>query len=227
MLLKSIPQTKEDMNHYLESEAIMIALAEKLNEDKEYWGMLGLLYDIDWALTKNTENSLLEFSVSPNLKQKPRFEDNVKEHCLKAKEILKEKGFDEEFIETIQSHGYGFEQIPTLMKKKREKKVEHTLASAETLTGVIYAYALMRGRKISDMDVSGLKKKFKDKKFAANCNREIIQEICEISCLSKSAIDIDTDLQIKEIEQVGISLDEFFALAIEAMAGIKDEIGLE
>ena len=181
-LLKSMPQKDSDWNHYLESEAIMRAVAEKFGEDVEYWGMLGLLHDVDWALTK----------------------ENWEEHCVKAEEILKENYFDEEFIQTIQSHGYGYNEIPKFKDKKREKKIEHALAASETVTGLIYAYALMRGRKISDMDISGLKKKFKDKSFAANCNREII----------------------KEIEQI-IPLDEFFGIAIKAMQGIKEDIGLE
>ncbi len=182
-LLKSYEQKESDWNHYLESEAIMRKLAEKLGEDVEYWGMLGLLHDVDWALTR----------------------ERWKEHCTKAVEILKEKGFDDEFIEIIQSHAYEYDEIPAFADKKRTRKSEHALAAAETMTGIVYAYALMKGKNISDMEVKGLKKKFKDKRFAANCNREII----------------------KEIEQVGISLDEFFELSIEAMKEIKREIGLE
>ena len=83
--------------------------------------------------------------------------------------------------------------------------MEHALIAAETLTGLIYAYALMKGKKISDMEVKGLKKKFKDKSFAANCNRE----------------------SIGEIEKTGITLDEFFELSINAMKEIKSQIGLE
>jgi len=181
--LKSMPQLESDFNHYLESEAIMQALAEKFNEDKEYWGMLGLLHDVDWALTKN----------------------NCSEHCVKAVKLLKSKGFDENFIETVQSHGYGYEVIPALKDKKRELKIQYCLAAAETLTGIIFAYALMRGKDISTMEASGLKKKFKDKKFAENCNRDII----------------------REIELAGLPLEEFFVLAIEAMKKIKDQIGLQ
>src|SRR3989344_2879122 len=182
ILLKSMPNEEADINHYLESEAIMRGLAERFSEDQDYWGMLGLLHDVDWGLTK----------------------DNVQEHCIKSAQILKEKGFTDEFIEQMQSHGYGFDLIPALKDKKRSKKIEYSLAAAETLTGIIYSYALMRGKKISDMDVSGLKKKFKDKRFAAGCNREII----------------------KEIELTDLSLEEFFAIAIESMKKIKDQIGL-
>ncbi len=181
-MLKEFDQKESDWNHYLESEAIMRDLAEKFGEDKDYWAMLGLLHDVDWALTR----------------------DNWEEHTIKAQEILKKKGFDDKFIQIIQSHGYGYSEIPYWKDKKRTEKIEHALAAAETATGLIHAYALMRGKKISDMDSAGLKKKFKDKKFAANCNREIINE-CEL---------------------IGLSLDEFLQISIEAMKKIKEEIGL-
>lgn len=181
-LLKKYEQTKSDMNHYLESEAIMRALAEKFEEDVEYWGMLGLLHDIDWALTR----------------------EHIKEHLTRAPGILRLAGFDEEFIEIVRSHGYGHD-CAGLKDKKRTEKIEHALAAAETLTGIIYAYALMREGRISDMEVKGLKKKFKDKSFAATCNRDIV----------------------KEIEETGLSLDEFFELSIEAIKKIKQEVGLE
>ncbi len=181
-LLESMPQTEADWNHYFESEAIMRALAERFGESVDYWGMLGLLHDVDWALTRNNWN----------------------EHCTKAISILKEKRFDDRFIEIVLSHGYGYDAIPCLKDKKRTTKIEHALAAAETMTGIVYAYALMRGKKISDMEASGLKKKFKDKRFAENCNREII----------------------KEIEESGISLDEFFEISIDAMKKIKNQLGL-
>ena len=181
--LKSMPQLESDMNHYLESEVIMRGLAEKFGEDVEYWGMLGLLHDVDWSLTK----------------------DDLGEHCVRCVEILKEKGFDDEFIFTVQSHGFGLDIIPVLKDEERTKKVEYALVAAETLTGLIYAYALMRGGKISDMNVKGLKKKFKAKAFAANCNRDLI----------------------REIEKTGLELSEFFELSVDAVKKIKGEIGLE
>lgn len=180
-LLKSMNQTEADMNHYLESEAVMRKLAERLGEDIEYWGMLGLLHDVDWALTR----------------------DNIQEHLTKAPEILKQNGFDDKFIKIVVSHGYGWD-CAGLKDKKRSEKVEFALAASETVTGLVYAYALMRGKKISDMEASGLKKKFKDKRFAAGCNREIILEC----------------------EKLGLNLEEFLGIAIEAMKSIKSEIGL-
>ena len=173
-------QTEADMNHYLESEAIMRKLAEKLGEDTNYWAMLGLLHDVDWALTR----------------------DNTREHLTKASEILKQNGFDDKFIQIVVSHGYGWD-CAGLKDKKRTEKIEFALAASETVTGLIHAYALMRGKKISDMEASGLKKKFKDKRFAAGCNREIILE-CENF----------------------MKLDEFLALSIEAVKEIKSEVGL-
>ncbi len=181
-LLKSMPNGDFEMSHYLESEAIMKGVAKKLGEDEEYWGMLGLLHDVDWGLTK----------------------ENPEKHLTLAPEILRKEGFDENFIGDIISHGYGFDILPHLKDKKRDKKIQHALAASETLTGLIYAYALMRGKKISDMSVKGLKKKFKDKAFAANCNREVI----------------------KEIEKTGLTLEDFFEIAIESIKNIKSEIGL-
>ena len=181
--LKSMPQLDSDMNHYLESEVIMKALAKHFNEDEEYWAMVGLLHDIDWSLTKN----------------------KCANHTVKAKDILKELGFDDEFIQTVQSHGYGYEEIPEFKDKKRTKKIEYALIASETITGIIYAYALIRGKKISDMKVKGLKKRFKEKSFAAKCNRDLI----------------------REIELTGLELSEFFQISLDAVKGIAEEIGLE
>jgi len=182
-LLKKYNQESEtsDWNHYLESEAIMGEVAKKLGEDENYFKMLGLLHDVDWGLTKN----------------------NTTEHLTKAPEILKQAGFDDEFIELIVSHGCGFE-CAGLKDKSRTKKEEFALAAAETLTGLIHAYARMRENKVSDMEVSGLKKKFKDKAFAAGCNRNIIGEC----------------------EKIGIPIDEFLGLGIEGLKKIKNEVGL-
>lgn len=174
--LQSLNQSETDMNHYLATESIMRKLAEKFNEDKEYWGMLGLLHDIDWAITK----------------------DNVNEHCVKAEQMLKELNFNQEFIENIQSHCYNNELVPYFLDKRRTTKIQHSLTAAETMTGIITAYKLMRGS-MEGMEVKGLKKKFKDKKFAEKCDRELV----------------------KEIELTGMSLDEFFEIAIQAMQNFE------
>jgi putative nucleotidyltransferase with HDIG domain len=178
-LLQKYNSEKSDFNHYLESEAIMRALASRLGDDPEYWAMLGLLHDIDWGITKSDST----------------------QHLTKAPQIFKEAGFDDNFIQIILSHGYGWD-CAGLKEKTRSQKVEHALAAAETLTGLIHSYGLMR-HTIEGMEVSGLKKKFKDKKFAAGVSREIILEC----------------------EKLSLSLEEFFAISIKAIQSISKEIG--
>jgi len=132
-ILKSQNPEEFDLIHYLMSEAVMREVALKLGEDPDYYGMLGLLHDVDWTLTKN----------------------DVSSHLTKAPEILRGADFNEEFIENVLSHGYGFPELPELKNKVRNKKIEWVLASSETLTGLVYAYALMREKKITDMEVKG------------------------------------------------------------------------
>ena len=182
-ILREMNQNDFDMTHYLESEAIMRALAKRLKKDEDYWGMVGLLHDVDWHSTKG----------------------NVKSHCIDCVNILKKHGFDNHFIEIVQSHAYGHDAIPELTNHTRLHEIEHALAAAETLTGLIYTYALMRDGRVSDMKVKGLRKKFKDKTFAKGVDRELIMEI----------------------EEVGIELGEFFELSINAVKEIKHEIGLK
>ena len=179
--VKKYNSNERDLIHYLESETIMRELAEKLGEDIEYWGMLGLVHDIDWGLTK----------------------EDVPTHLTKAPEILREAGFDDEFIKIVLSHGYGFD-VADLKDKQRTEKIQHALACAETITGLIHAYALMRGNKISDMKVKGLKKKFKDKRFAAKVDRDII----------------------REYEKLGLEMSGFFELSINAIKKIAKEVDL-
>lgn len=181
-LVKKHNSHEQDLIHYLESEAIMRELAKKLGENEEYWGMLGLVHDIDWGLTK----------------------EEVSTHLTKAPEILKQADFDQKFIDTVISHGYGFD-VAGLKDKKRTEKIQHALAASETLTGLIYTYALMRGKRISDMQVKGLKKKFKDKTFAAKVNRDVI----------------------REAENLGLTLEEFFEVGIEGIKKIANDVGLE
>ncbi len=169
--------------HMIESEAIMQALAKKFGEDEEAWGIIGLLHDIDWDLTK----------------------DNSAEHCILAVEILKNAGASDFLVETIQSHGYAMEAIPELKERQRTGQLQHSLVAAETLTGLIIASALMQpDKKLASVKNESLKKKFKNKGFAARCNRELILEC----------------------EQAGITLDEFLQLGLEALQGIASELGM-
>jgi len=176
---------KEPMTelHLLETEAIMRELAKYLNEDEEKWGIVGLLHDIDWDLTKN----------------------NQEQHCIKAQEILREAGATDFLIETIISHGYDNETIPNLKDKKRKTTIQHCLVAAETLTGIIVASALVQpDKKLSSVQLPSLKKKFKSKSFAANCNRDLVAE-CEVT---------------------GISIDNFLEIGLRALQKISSKLGL-
>ena len=176
---------KEPMTklHLLESEAIMRELAKHFGEDKEKWGIIGLLHDIDWDLTKNTHE----------------------QHCVKAQEILRQAGASEFLIETIISHGYDNETIPGLRDKQRKTKIQHCLVAAETLTGIIIASALVQpDKKLSSVQLPSLKKKFKSKSFAANCNRDLVGEC----------------------EKAGISVDDFLEIGLHALQEIGSKLGL-
>ncbi len=169
--------------HLLESEAIMRAVAKHLGEDEEEWGIIGFLHDIDWDLTK----------------------ENQSQHCIKAQEILRSGGASDYLIETVASHGYVNEMIPDLMDKKRETKIQHCLVAAETLTGIIVASALVQpDKKLASVKLKSLKKKFKDKSFAAKCDRGLI----------------------RECEKAGIPLETFLEIGLKALLEISDKLGM-
>ena len=169
--------------HSVETEIIMRALAKHFGEDEGKWGVIGLLHDIDWDLTK----------------------DDVKNHTIKSVEILKDAGASDFLIETIVSHGWGDNGCGEDSDKERQTKLQHCLAAAETLTGLIVASALMQpDKKLSSVKLKSLKKKFKSKSFAANCNREII----------------------KECEQAGISLDGFLEIGLKALQRESKKLGM-
>lgn len=116
------------------------------DEEVEYWKTVGLLHDVD-------------------------FEMYPEEHCKKCVDILKSEGYDDEFIKSVVSHGYGM-----CSDVEPEKDMEKTLFTVDELTGIIFAAAKMRPSKsCSDMELSSLKKKFKDKAFAKGCNRDVIK----------------------------------------------------
>ena len=169
--------------HLRETEVFMRALAKRFNEDEEAWGIIGLLHDIDWGSTK----------------------DNPSEHCVKSQEILKEAGASDFLIETISSHGYGLKEIPKFLDKQRSTNLQYCLAAAETLTGLIVASAFVQpDKKLQSVGLESLMKKFKNKAFAAKCNRDIILEC----------------------EKAGIPLEEFLQIGLSSLQDIADELGL-
>ena len=148
-LLKKYNKEPFHIQHALTVEGVMRWYAKELGygAEEEFWGITGLLHDID-------------FELYPD------------EHCKKAPELLREGGVGEDMIYAVCSHGYGLcsEEEPRL-------EMEKVLFAADELTGLIWSCALMRPSKSTmDMEVKSLKKKFKDKKFAAGCSREVIAQ---------------------------------------------------
>ncbi len=169
--------------HSIESEAVLRGLAKHFGENEELWGIAGLLHDIDFDQTKN----------------------DVQNHGVLCRQILKDGGVSDDLINVIASHTYGMEEIPEYKDKRRSTHFEHCLAAGETVTGLIYAYGLMRPDKsLANVEVKSIKKKFKDKSFAARVNRDVI----------------------RECEECGLELGEFLQIALDAMKGIASEIGL-
>lgn len=152
-LLKEYNQEPFHIQHGLTVEGVMAWYAQQLGyeEEKEFWALVGLLHDVD-------------------------YERYPEEHCIKAPEILREAGAEEALIRAVCSHTYGMHT-----DIKPEHEMEKVLFATDELTGLIGAAARMRPSKsVMDMEVSSLKKKFKDKKFAAGCSREVILQGAEM-----------------------------------------------
>ena len=153
-LLKKYNKDPFHIQHALTVEAVMKWYANELGygEDAEYWGIVGLLHDID-------------------------FELYPEEHCLKAPEMLREAGVGEDVIHSVVSHGYGITVgCGATINVALEQEMEKVLFAADELTGLIWAAALMRPSKSTkDMELKSLKKKYKSKGFAAGCSREVIE----------------------------------------------------
>ena len=145
-LLLKYNKEKFHIQHALTVEEIMKWFATELGYDASYWGIVGLLHDLD-------------------------FEMYPKEHCIKTAEILRAENYGEDVVHAICSHGYGI-----MVDIKPEHEMEKVLYAVDELSGLIWAAALMRPSKsVSDMEVKSVKKKFKDKCFAAGCSRETIR----------------------------------------------------
>ncbi|MGN0324960.1 MAG: HD domain-containing protein [Lachnospiraceae bacterium] len=153
-LLKKYNQDPFHIQHALTVEAVMKWYANALGygEDAEYWGIVGLLHDID-------------------------FELYPAQHCLKAPEMLKEAGVSDDIIHAVCSHGYGITvECGATIDVEPVHEMEKVLFAADELTGLIWAAALMRPSKSTkDMELKSLKKKYKSKGFAAGCSREVIE----------------------------------------------------
>ncbi len=157
------------LQHALTVEAVMRWFARERGfaGEEDYWGITGLLHDID-------------------------FEQFPDEHCRRAPELLRKGGAGEDMIRSVCSHGYGL-----CSDIRPEHEMEKILFASDELTGLIGAAALMRPSKsVRDMELSSLKKKFKDKRFAAGCSREVIR---------------------RGADMLGMELSELIAKTIDAM----------
>jgi predicted hydrolase (HD superfamily) len=137
------------LRHAITVEHVMGWYAQQLGygEEKEFWSLVGLLHDLD-------------------------FEQWPEEHCEKSQELMRQAGVEERMIHATASHGWGIR-----VNVKPEHEMEKVLYAADELTGLIGAAALMRPSKsVADMELKSLKKKFKDKKFAAGCSRDVITQ---------------------------------------------------
>ena len=173
-LLRKYNKEPFHLRHALTVEGVMRYFAEQRGEDADFWGVAGLLHDID-------------------------FEMWPEEHCRKATELLREGGADEAAIHAVCSHGWGecSDVEPT-------HEMEKLLFAADELTGLIWSASLMRPSKsVQDMELKSLKKKFKDKKFAAGCSREII---------------------LKGAELCGLTIEELMQQTLDAMRATEDEV---
>ncbi len=172
-VFKKYNESPSLFRHALAVEATLRHFAAKLGEDENYWGAVGLLHDVDYE----------------------RFPDL---HCVKAAEILAEEGFDDAFIHAVVSHGYGL-----VAETAPELPMEKILFATDELTGLVAAAALMLPTKqVADLKLSSLRKKWKDRKFAADVNRDIIA---------------------KGAEMCAVPLDELMQETMTAMTNIMPE----
>jgi putative nucleotidyltransferase with HDIG domain len=145
--------------HCLAVSAAMGAMAEYFGEDKEHWQAVGYLHDVD-------------------------YEQYPEEHCLHVREMLEPEGVSEEDIRAIISHGYDL----TTQECEPQSNMEKSLYTVDELTGIVQALGLMRPDGLDGLTVKSLRKKFKDLRFAAKCNREVIQKGCDMLGLDLAVV---------------------------------------
>lgn len=162
------------IKHSLAVEACMKAMASRLNKDVEKWGLAGILHDLDYEITEK----------SPEL------------HTTETVKILKEIGIEPDIINTIQAHAG---KVPC------QSEMEWAIFSIDPLTGLVIAATLMHpSKKLKEVDLGFVKRRYKEKSFARGARRE----------------------DIEQIKNIGMDLDEFISICLEAMQGIDKELGL-
>ncbi|MFN3383585.1 MAG: HD domain-containing protein [Archaeoglobaceae archaeon] len=171
--LKKYLREESSIKHCIATAGIMREVAKKLNENEELWFKIGLLHDIDYELCNG----------------------DMQKHGIIAGEILKKEGYGD-IAEIVKRHNH-------YLFGSYEKAVEIALQASDSISGLVIACALVKNGKISEVTVKTVKKKFKEKSFAAGCDRE----------------------RIRMIEKL-MPLDEFFEIAIRGVANVKDHVAL-
>jgi putative nucleotidyltransferase with HDIG domain len=175
-LLKEFNKSESLLKHAYSVEGVMRYMARKRGEDEEKWGITGLVHDLDYE----------------------RFPE---QHCDKSRELLEERGWPEEYIRAIVSHGWGM-----CSNVEPQTEMEKTLYAVDELTGLITAVAIIRPSKsVADLEAKSVMKKWKDKSFAAGANRSVIE---------------------KGTAMLGVELRDLVTDVITGMREVADRIGL-
>jgi len=175
-LLKKYNKNKNLIKHALAVEAVMRYFARKRADDEEKWGIIGLIHDLD-------------------------YEQFPEEHCRKTEEILKENNWPQEYIRAVVSHGWG---ICSDVEPKTE--LEKVLYAIDELTGLVVTTALVRPSKsVMDLKAKSVKKKWKDKRFAAGVDRSIIDKGAQMLGMERTELITDTIMGMREVaEEIGL-----------------------
>jgi putative nucleotidyltransferase with HDIG domain len=175
-LLKEFNQSESLIKHALAVEAVMRRFARQRGQDEEKWGIVGLVHDLDYE----------------------KFPD---QHCRKTEEILRERRWPEEYIRAVVSHGWGI-----CSDVKPESEMEKVLFAIDELTGLVTTSALVRPSKsVLDMEASSVKKKWKDKRFAAGVDRSIIEKGAAMLGMDLPALITETILGMREVaDDIGL-----------------------
>ena len=175
-LLQEYNQSEGLIKHALAVEGVMRYMARKYGADEEKWGVVGLIHDLD-------------------------YEKYPDQHCKKTEEILKENNWPEEYIRAVVSHGWGI-----CVDVKPETDMEKVLYAIDELTGLVVTSALVRPSKsVLDMKAKSVKKKWKDKRFAAGVDRTIIQKGAEMLGVEVGELITDTIMGMREVaEEIGL-----------------------
>jgi len=175
-LLTEYNKSDSLIKHALAVEGVMRYFARKRGEDEEKWGVIGLVHDLD-------------------------YEQFPEEHCHKSEEILKERGWPEEYIRAVVSHGWGL-----CSEVEPQTELEKVLYAIDELTGLVVTTALVRPSKsVMDVKVKSVKKKWKDKRFAAGVDRSIIEKGARMLGMEVSDLIADTLAGMQEVaEEIGL-----------------------